>query len=136
MTDNNTKLSLSLTINGISEDKKRNNLFQNLINKNIDVTLLQETHSTTKKNIDKWEKEWPGQSFWNSGKISKTSGVGILIKKDLNIKLYNRVNNEGKILSLNFSIENENFQIQNTYAPVKHPEKPKILSKNKKIHRF
>ena len=134
MTDNNTKLSLSLTINGISEDKKRNNLFQNLINKNIDVTLLQETHST-KKNIDKWEKEWPGQSFWNSGKISKTSGVGILIKKDLNIKLYNRVNNEGKILSLNFSIEKENFQIQNTYAPVKHPEKPKILSKNKKIHR-
>lgn len=57
MTDNNTKLSvLSLNINGISEDKKKNNLFENLINKNIDITLLQVRHSK-KKNIDKWEKE-------------------------------------------------------------------------------
>lgn len=105
MTDNNTKPSvLSLPINGTSEDKKRNNLFENLINKNIDITLLQETHPT-KKNINKWETEWPGQSSWNSGKISKTLGVGILIKKYLNIKLYNRVKDEeGRILSLNFSI--------------------------------
>ena len=47
MTDNTTKLSvLSVNINGFSEDKKRNKLFEKLINKNIDITLLQETHST------------------------------------------------------------------------------------------
>ena len=45
----NAKLSiLSLNINGMSEDKKRNKLFENLTNKNIDLILLQETHSTNK----------------------------------------------------------------------------------------
>ena len=88
MTDNNTKLSvLYLNINGTFEDKKRNNLFKNVINKNIDIILLQETHSTN-KTISQWEKEWLGKSLWNSGKISKSSGVAILLKKDLNIKLY------------------------------------------------
>ena len=41
MTDNNTKLSvLYLNINGTSKDKKRNNIFKNVINKNIDIILL------------------------------------------------------------------------------------------------
>ena len=47
MIDNTTKLSvLSLNINDLSKDKKRNKFFEKLINKNIDITLLQETHST------------------------------------------------------------------------------------------
>ena len=51
-TDNltNTKLSIiSLNINGLTEDKKRNKLFEN---KKTDIILLQETHST-KKGINK-----------------------------------------------------------------------------------
>ena len=47
ITDNYTTLSvLSLNINGLSEEKKRNELFEILINKNIDITLIQETRST------------------------------------------------------------------------------------------
>ena len=42
--------------------EKRNKLFENLINKNIGIILLQETHSTN-KTISKWEKEWLGKSF-------------------------------------------------------------------------
>ena len=80
MSDNTTKLSaLSLNINGLSGDKKRNKLFAKLINKNIDVILLQETHST-KQTTNKWKKEWLCKYFWNSGKITKSSGVAILIK--------------------------------------------------------
>ena len=46
-TDNYTILSLlSININGMSEEKKRNKLFDILKNKNIDITLIQETHST------------------------------------------------------------------------------------------
>ena len=63
MIDNTTKLSvLSLNINDLSKDKKRNKLFEKLINKNIDITLLQETHST-KQTTNKWEKERLGKSF-------------------------------------------------------------------------
>ena len=47
ITNNYTTLSvLSLNINGLSEGKKRNELFEILINKNIDITLIQETRST------------------------------------------------------------------------------------------
>ena len=110
----------------MSGDKKRNKLFKILINKNMNIILLQETHSTNKL-INKWEKEWFGKSFWNSGKITKSSGVAILLKKDLNIKTYNILKDEeGRILSLNFSIEKQNYQIINIYAPTKNFEKPKF----------
>ena len=47
ITNNYTTLSvLSLNINCLSEGKKRNELFEILINKNIDITLIQETGST------------------------------------------------------------------------------------------
>ena len=86
MTDNYTTLSvLSININGMSEEKKRNKLFDILNNKNIDITLIQETHST-KNLINKWEKEWLGKSFWNSGLIVKSFGVAILIKKRFKYK--------------------------------------------------
>ena len=46
-TDNYRTLSvLSQNINGMSEDKKRHKHFQTLINKNTDISLAQETHST------------------------------------------------------------------------------------------
>ena len=67
MTDNTTRLSvLSLNINGLSNEKKRKSLFEKIQNKNIDIALLQETHSI-KENIKNWEKEWDGKSFWHSG---------------------------------------------------------------------
>ena len=115
-----------------SKIKKRNNLFENLINKTTDIALLQETHSRN-KNIGKWVREQPGKSFWNSGKISKVSGVGILLKNDLSIKLYLTVKDEeGRILNLNFSIEKQNYQILNIYAPTKNSEKPKFYQQLKK----
>lgn len=47
ITNNYTTLSvLSLNINGLSDGKKRNELFEILINKNISITLIQETGST------------------------------------------------------------------------------------------
>ena len=127
ITDNYTTLSvLSLNINGLSEEKKRNELFEILINKNIDVTLIQETRST--KNLtNKWEKEWLGKSFWNSQTVARSMGVAILMKKDLNANITATVkDNEGRILSLNFSIENQKYQIINVYTPTRNSEKLKF----------
>lgn len=57
MTDSyNTLSTLYLNINGLSENKKRNELFEKIINKNIDITLLQETHSM-KQTTETWQKE-------------------------------------------------------------------------------
>ena len=120
----NTKLSiLSLNINGLSEDKKRNKLFENLANKDIDIILI---HSTN-KSINKWKKEWLGKSFWNYGKIPKSSRVAMLLKKDLEIETHTMLKDEeSRILSLNFSLEWKNYQIINIYAPTKNSEKSKF----------
>ena len=106
MADNCTTLSvLSININGISEGKKRNKLFDILKNKNIDITLIQETHCTENL-INKWEKEWLGKSFSNSGIVAKSSGVAILLREDLIINISTRLQNkEGRMLFLNFSIK-------------------------------
>ena len=116
---------LSLNINGLSEEKKRTKLFEILIDKNIDIAILQETHST--KTINLWEKEWPGKSFWNSCKISKSSGIAIFLRKDLDIETHTILKDEeGRILSLNFSYEKQNFQIINIYDPTRNSMKPKF----------
>ena len=75
------------------------------------ITPIQQTHST--RNLtNKWEKEWLGKSFSNSGTATKSSGVAILTKKDLNVNISTtRKHKEGRILSLNFSIEKQNYQI-------------------------
>ena len=62
-TDTNKDLTLTkelhiitLNINGLHKDKERTEFFQNIYNENIDITLLQETH-TTPETSTKWEKE-------------------------------------------------------------------------------
>ena len=73
------------------------------------------------------------QIILNSGKITKSSGVAILLKKDLNIKVYTILKDvEGRIISLNFSIEKQNYQIINIYTPNRNSEKPKFYQHLKK----
>ena len=133
ITDNNSLSILSLNINGLNENKKRNNLFEKLSNKNIDIILLQDTHST-KQITEKWQKEWPGKSFWNSGEITKSSGVAILTKNNLKIQI-NTINQDkqGRILSLNLTFEKQNYQILNIYAPTRNSEKLKFY---KHLHKY
>ena len=80
----NTKLCIiSLNINGLFDENKRQNLFQILENKKADIILLQETHSKIEEE-KKWQKKWKGKSFWHSGNTeSKASGVAILLKENL-----------------------------------------------------
>ena len=40
-----------------------------------------------KQIIEKWQKERPGKSFWNSGEKSKSLGVAILIKNNLKLQI-------------------------------------------------
>ena len=81
-TDNLTYTKLSIISLNIFEDNKRNKLFVFLNIMKSDILPLQETHSTTKV-VSKWKKEWTGESYWNSGQISKSSGVAIPLKNNL-----------------------------------------------------
>ena len=124
---------MTYNANGLFEDEKRQQIFQNLENKNAQIILLQETHSN-EQIIKKWEKEWKGSSFWHSGKIAKSCGVAILFQKDLNIETSTiSTDEEGRIMSITFILEKQLFQITNIYAPT-NPTLRKKFYKNLLTH--
>ena len=57
---------LTVNVNGLNNHNKRIKIFNSLKTKTIDITLLQETHSS-KTIKTKWQQEWNSMSFWNSG---------------------------------------------------------------------
>ena len=57
-----------------------------LINRKIEIALLQVTHSTPEAR-KKWKKEWFGKSIWHSGTTPKASRVAILFKENLEIEI-------------------------------------------------
>ena len=72
-------------------------------------------------------KKWLGKLFWNSGKLTKSLGVAIPLKNNLNINIYTTLKDkESRMLSLNFSIEKQNYQIINIYAPTRNSKRPKL----------
>ena len=53
---------LITNVNGLNNVRKREKNFNLLYTKNIDLALLQETHSAKLTEVQ-WQKEWTGMSF-------------------------------------------------------------------------
>ena len=107
----------TLNLNGLFDDRKRDNIFQYLQKKPAQIFLLQETHSTPEV-IQKWEKEWKGESYWHSSTKKTSSDVALLIKANTTIEPVTIAkDDDGKILVLTFLFEKQIFQIINIYAP-------------------
>ena len=81
---------------------------------------MQETHSVN-TDEDQWKKEWSGEIFFSHG-TSNSKGVAILIpsKLGLEVKISKSFHDqEGHILLLDCTIEENNFVFINIYAPTK-----------------
>ena len=72
---------VTLNVNGMSDNSKRNATYHWCRKKKIDVVCLQETHSTEKVEL-KWKREWGTNSIWNHG-LSNSRGVAIFFQKNL-----------------------------------------------------
>ena len=120
---------LTLNVNGLHNGNKRMEIFQNIINKNIDITFLQETR-TTPEVTRKWEKQWKGRSLWHSEPILKASGVAILFKENLAFEIINSETDlNGQILKCIIQFEQNIYQLINIYAPTKPTKKPIFYQK-------
>ena len=116
----------TFNVNGLHNTNKRRDIFEILRNRNIDIALLQETHSTPETE-KVWKKEWKGESLLHSGPITKASGVAILLKENLEIEVLNiSKDKNGRILKCLFSTTQEILQIINIYAPTISSEKEKF----------
>lgn len=96
--------------------QKRKQVFQWLIEKKYSICLLQETH-LTKKNTDKWIKDWNGKAFF-SGNESNREGVAILFSNNQTYKISNYTEIiQGRLIAIDIEIDSNECTIINIYGP-------------------
>ena len=103
-------------VNGLNADAKRKTIFNYLRQKNFEIILLQETHSTEK--VEKlWEMEWGNKIEWLHG-TNKSRGLAILLKNNLNYDLIKTYQDpHGRFLFLEIKVKNSCLTIANIYGP-------------------
>ena len=108
---------VTLNVNGIADDKKRNAVFCWCRKKKIDIACLQETHCSIDTEL-KWKNEWGAKSMWNHGS-SNSRGVAILFSKTIDYEVTETGrDNTGRKISCVVKISNTyNVNIYNVYVP-------------------
>ena len=109
---------MTINVRGIVEDRKRHKIFTWLSRQEVDVILLQETHST-KANVAKFINSWRGESYYSLSSSAHSRGVGILVKRGIrNFKVVNSIKDDsGRTLLLNAEIGQNAITLVNVYAP-------------------
>ena len=109
---------LSLNVRGIRSLEKRKALFIWLQKQNADIIFLQETYST--KDVENaWKCQWQGPFFLAHGS-NHSCGVSILVKDSLEFDLKSiLVDDNGRYILLNATVQGCNYILANIYAPNK-----------------
>ena len=109
---------LSYNIRGIGNLQKCREIFIFLCDKQVDIILLQETHSI--KNCEKiWRNEWGGKMLFSHGQ-SNSKGVAILFKPGTKIIINNVLrDNEGHQLIVQIQHDEFTITLANIYVPNK-----------------
>ena len=106
----------SMNIRGLGNNFKCKKIFNYLHQKEIDIALLQETHSI-KSQAKIWCSQWHGCGYFSHGE-SNARGVAIFINKKANIQVKHIYKDDkGRDLILDVVYENLEFSLCNLYAP-------------------
>jgi exonuclease III len=106
----------TFNVRGLNEKKKRTDVFSWLKKRNLDICLIQETHST-KAMESFWEAEWGYECYLNSYD-GKSRGIGILFKNSFSFVINKVVADpSGRFLILNMMLNESNVTIANVYGP-------------------
>lgn len=121
----------SLNINGARDQTRRAVLAEYMKIRNIDIVMLQETHSDKSNEIE-WGLWWEGKYALSHGS-NLSAGVAILFSNKLtvDIKGVEEVEN-GRILCVNVEIEGIKFLFINVYAPNIGVERVELFLKFKR----
>ena len=106
----------TFNVRGLTDAKKRRDIFNHLRGKNYDICFLQETHSI-QNNESIWMTEWGYKTFFSSYK-SNSRGVGILFSNTFEHEIHNIIKDpEGRYLILEVTIQNNRLLLVNVYGP-------------------
>ena len=107
---------VSLNVRGLGEQFKCRKIFHYLHQKETDIVMLQETHST-KRHERFWNSQWGGKIYFSHGQLN-ARGVCIMFQKNLQIKITDvSRDQEGRILMVKVVFNEQNFMVVNVYAP-------------------
>ena len=108
---------VSLNTQGLRERNKRWRLKQWILNQNIDVLLLQETHFSEDLSVTV-ANEFTNWNLYHSFGSSNSRGVSILISKILDVNVIDlKSDNEGRYIFVNIEACNNTISLINIYAP-------------------
>lgn len=117
----NTKSNIrvaSLNVNGISDGKKRKQVFTWFKQQEYNIIFMQETHSCTKTEKH-FEEDWGSKVVLNSHS-SNSAGVAILFASNFNATVINIWKDcQGRKLLINIEVDGEKFTLINVYGPNK-----------------
>ena len=106
----------SFNCNGLGNPHKRNSVFTWLKKKPEEIFFLQEAHSTPNTEAA-WKKAWGGDILFNHG-ASNSTGVVVLVKPNVNIKIINQVDIIlGRVMLLEVEYNSMNYCLVNVYSP-------------------
>ena len=101
---------------GLSNDKKRREVFYYLQNSKHSLFILQETHSTPESER-RWKNEWGGEIIFSHGE-NNTRGVCIMLKNNFNHIIHESVcDEEGRYVILDISVNDLRITLAALYAP-------------------
>lgn len=101
---------------GLGDYAKRKQLYLLLKHKQLDVVFLQETHATDSQ-CHLWRSQWGGNIIYANG-TSSSKGVMVLIRRGLDFQKQEVILDEcGRYVMTEITIENCQFVICNLYAP-------------------
>ena len=115
---------ISQNVRGLADRKKRKQVFNVIKRHNAHTVMLQKSHSTG--NMEKiLSTEWGSKIYFSHG-TSGSRGVAILFNKKLQPKILNiSRDKKGRILILDFEINETKYTICNVYAP--NEDKPEFF---------
>jgi exonuclease III len=106
----------SFNVRGLGDNKKRQEVFQWLKDKNVNIVMLQETHCTDNKITD-WSAEWGHTCIFNNGS-SKSAGVCILCNNNFDFEVKDTFMGEnGRVLLVKIVTQSQKLTIGNVYGP-------------------
>ena len=107
---------ITCNVCGLSDVKKRKQIFQMLKEKKYDIVFLQEVHST-KKMAKYWRNQWGSRVLFSHGD-SNARGTAILFNKNIDCTINKTIIDEqGRFVLCRITVEDKTILLCNCYAP-------------------
>ena len=82
-----------------------------------DIAFLKETHVSSRRQAEKFERFWDGKCFWSFG-IGKSAGVAIVFSPNFTGKIiWFLTDSDGRVLSLLVQLDSLKFNLINVFFP-------------------